>query len=97
VTNKSVIDIDIDDSKFKSFYKLYSEFMADIGKTTEQWEGLNSEIGKTSKLQTDVVGIPGKVTEEFKEAVKNVEKMNKSEEKGEKISKEKKQIRICIL
>ncbi len=63
--------------------------MADIGKTTEQWEGLNSEIGKTSKLQTDVVGIPGKVTEEFKEAVKNVEKMNKSEEKGEKIAKKR--------
>ncbi|HQT24970.1 MAG TPA: hypothetical protein PLK99_00025 [Burkholderiales bacterium] len=44
MTTKSIIDIDVNDQQFKSFYELFQQYKADVGKMPETWQELDASI-----------------------------------------------------
>ncbi len=93
--NKSVINIDIDDKKFREFYKLFIGFTRNLEETSNLWADLNSKIEKSTEALKSVLGVSGDVTKEFEKINQELKDTN---EAGREFKKEiqgaKKEIHI---
>lgn len=49
MTAKSIIDVEINDKKFKAFSKLYERYQGALAKAPGQWGAVNKEIGNSRK------------------------------------------------
>jgi len=51
VAFKSILDIDVNDDKFKSFLSAFKEFQQDVERSPEEWAKINKIVGKGGKSQ----------------------------------------------
>lgn len=84
MANKSVIDIDVNDAKFREFYKLYLEFDNRIKGSAEKWSGLNSEIRLTVGMLRKVTLQSKDINEGFKDAALGISSLSGASEEAAK-------------
>lgn len=52
---RSIIDVDINDSKFKEFQRLFNQYQQQLGKQPEAWNKVNKEIDGSKKSYDEIV------------------------------------------
>jgi len=68
MAKKPIIEIDIDDAKFQSFYALFKEYETKVGDQKKAWEQLESAIGKADATMQSPLETAHKIPEELKKA-----------------------------
>ncbi|MDE1854491.1 MAG: hypothetical protein KGI38_12205, partial [Thaumarchaeota archaeon] len=55
MTVKSVFEINVEDSQFKEFYKLFQEYQAHLGKMPDDWRKIDQMQKKAARSVKDVL------------------------------------------
>lgn len=88
MSNKSIIDIDVNDGKFKEFVALFDKYRTSLAKMPKQWQSVGQESGKTTTDFAKRVGILNKEVEELQKVLMIQNKIGKTSRDNNNILKE---------
>jgi len=73
---KPILDIELDDSKFKEFTKLYDKYQAQIKKLPEQWAAVNLAVGDNAESIKEAKDSAKEQSEEIKNQTEHAKKFH---------------------
>ena len=91
MATKSVIDIDINDEKFKEFQRLFEKYQSSLGKMPNQWGKINKEVsslqGNFNRVQHALDTIASRLDKNYKTLQNTDQVVNKTEKHFQSIGK----------
>jgi len=91
MATKSVIDIDINDEKFREFQKLFEKYQQSLGKMPNQWGKINKEVsslqGNFNRVQHALDTIASRLDKNYKTLQNTDQVVNKTEKHFQNIGK----------
>ena len=91
MATKSVIDIDINDEKFKEFQRLFEKYQQSLVKMPNQWGKINKEVGSLqgnfNKIQHALDTIASRLDKNYKTLQNTDQVVNKTEKHWQNIGK----------
>jgi len=91
MATKSVIDIDINDDKFKEFAKLFEKYQQSLGKMPNQWGKINKEVNSLqtnfNRVQHALDTIASRLDKNYKTLQNTDQVVNKTEKNFQNIGK----------
>jgi hypothetical protein len=88
MANRSVIQVDVDDSKFKAFNALFSKYQAQLEKMPKQWAAVNAAQKVGGKEFLSAATNAAKTASEAAKLAKNMERVAKGQKEVNKGAKD---------
>lgn len=88
MANRSVIQVDVDDSKFKAFNALFAKYQAQLEKMPKQWAAVNAAQKAGGKEFLNAATEAAKTADQASKIAKNMERVAKGQKEVNKGAKD---------